>query len=199
MTRVGFGASTPAPCSTTVSTAGAALASMVRCPTKNPMPTLTTTAAAAASQRRRDGGRAALQADGPSDATPPRSASRSTRCSRAAASASASLSTARSTASPSRNASTTSSAASAGGSLCDARSVIQLHSIGVGAAQTVAQCRAQLQARAVQPGTHGIDGQLAGAGDLFVAQAAGLPHQEDVAIDARQPVERLPQRGGKLL
>ena len=54
-------------------------------------------------------------------------------------------------------------------------------------------------ARPVKARTHAVDAELAGDRDLVVAQAAGLPHQEHIAIERGQPVERLAQRGRKLL
>ena len=58
---------------------------------------------------------------------------------------------------------------------------------------------AQLQPRAMQPRSHGIGSQLARRGNLVVGQAAGLAHQEHVAVERRQPVERLGQRRGQFL
>ena len=51
----------------------------------------------------------------------------------------------------------------------------------------------------MESGSHGVGGQLAGHGDLVVAQPPGLAHEEDVAVQRRQPVERVAQHGGELL
>ena len=50
---------------------------------------------------------------------------------------------------------------------------------------------AEPQPRAMDPGPHGIGREIAGLGDLVVAEARDLPHQEDVPVDVAERRQRL--------
>ena len=77
--------------------------------------------------------------------------------------------------------------------------VIESHSPGMMPAQRRAQDGPQLLARAMEARAHAVDAELAGHRDLVVVEAAGLSHQEHVAIKRGQPIERFAQCRGELL